>query len=445
MPLTALEIYKHLPKKNCGECGVPTCLAFAMQLASMKVQLDKCPYASEEAKSKLAESAEPPIRLVKLGVGENEVAIGDETVLFRHDKTFNHPTVYALAINDNEPLEELKHKIELANNFKIERVGQLLKLNALAIRAASNDAQKFSVIAKLALDNTELPLILMSSNPDIVESALKQCSTLKPLIYCAKSDNFDKMVELAKNYKCALAVSAPNLDELAELTQKAKAQGVNDLVIDFGAKDLKESLELLTTIRRLAIKKSFRPFGYPVITVLDTKDNLDAFSKACVYTMKYSSIIVFNELDWAMLLPLLTLRQNIFTDPQKPIQVKPGIYEIGKPTEQSPLLVTTNFSLTYFTVAGDIEKSKIPSWLLVADTEGLSVMTAFAADKFTPELVAKLIESTGIKEKVAHNKIIIPGMVARMTMKLKELTGREILVGPRDSSGIPSYLREVWK
>ncbi len=445
MPLTALEIYKYLPKKNCGECGVPTCLAFAMQLASLKTQLEKCPYASEEAKLKLAESAEPPIRLVKFGIGENEVAIGDETVLFRHDKTFNHQTVYALAIDDSEPLEEVKKKVELANNFRIERVGQLLKLNALAIRCASNDIQKFSEVVKLAQENTKLPLILMSENFEIIAEALKQSSNSKPLIYSATPDNFDQMLELAKNYKCPLAISSPNLDELANLTQKAKAQGFNDLVLDFRAKDIKEALEILTTIRRLAIKKSFRPLGYPIMTVLDKKDKLEAFSEASIYTMKYSSIIVFNELDWAVLLPLLTLRQNIFTDPQKPIQVKSGIYEIGKPTEQSPLLVTTNFSLTYFTVAGDIEKSKIPSWLLVADTEGLSVMTAFAADKFTPEMVAKLIEDTNIKSKVAHNKIIIPGMVARMTMKLKELTGREVLVGPRDSSGIPSYLREVGK
>ncbi|MDI6856216.1 MAG: acetyl-CoA decarbonylase/synthase complex subunit gamma [Candidatus Thermoplasmatota archaeon] len=444
MPLTALEIYKHLPKKNCGECGVPTCLAFAMQLASLKTQLDKCPYVTEDAKLKLAEAAEPPIRLVKFGVGENELAIGDETVLFRHDKTFNHPTVYALAIDDTEPLEELKRKIELANNFRIERVGQLLKLDAVAIRNVSNDAKKFSEVTKLVQENTKLPLILMSNNSEAIEAGLKQSSVSKPLIYCATSDNFDAMLNLAKNYKCPLTISATNLDELVNLTQKAKGQ-VNDIVIDFGAKSLKEALETLTTIRRLAIKKSFRPLGYPVITILDTKDKFEAFSQASIYTMKYSSIVVFNELDWAMLLPLLALRQNIFTDPQKPIQVKPGIYEIGKPTANSPLLVTTNFSLTYFTVAGDTEKSKVPSWLLIVDTEGLSVMTAFAADKFTPELIAKTIESTGIKEKVAHNKIIIPGMVARMTIKLKELTGMEVLVGPRDSSGIPSYLKESWK
>jgi acetyl-CoA decarbonylase/synthase complex subunit gamma len=445
MGLTALEIYKHLPKKNCGECGVATCLAFAMQLASLKTKLEKCPYVTEEAKQKLAESAEPPMRLVKFGVGENELTIGDETVLFRHEKTFNHPTVYTLSIDDSGSPEEIKKRVESANEYKIERVGQIINLNAIAIRSSSGDLQKFSDAVKLALENTKLPLILMSDKPEIMESGLKQSSEQKPLIHCAVADNFDAMLNLAKNYKCPLSISASNLDEIADMTQKAKTQGVSDVVIDFGGKDLKETFELLTATRRLALKKNYRPLGCPVITVLDKKDKMETFPEACIYTMKYSSIIVFDELDWATLLPLLTLRQNIYTDPQKPIQVKPGVYEIGKPDEKSPLFLTTNFSLTYFTVAGDIEKSKVPSWLLVADTDGLSVMTAFSADKFTPESITKLMEDTNVWSKATHNKIIIPGMVARMTIKLKEASKKEVLVGPKDSSGIPSYLRESWK
>ncbi len=445
MPLTALEIYKQLPKKNCGECGVPTCLAFAMQLATLKASLEKCPYVSDESKQKLAESAEPPIRLVKFGIGETEIAIGDETVLFRHDKTFNHPTVYALAVNDTESLEALKAKIEQENKFKFERVGQMLKLDAVAIKSFSNDVGKFSEVVKIVQENTKLPLILMSEKPEIIEGGLKVSSAQKPLIYRANTNNFNAMLALAKNYKCPLTISAQNLDELAQLSEKAKAQGVKDLVLEIHSQQLGNSLEMLTVIRRAAIKKNFKPIGYPILTVITGKDKFETVAEASIYVMKYSSVIVFDNLDWDMLLPLFTIRQNIFTDPQKPIQVKSGIYEIGKPNEHSPLLLTTNFSLTYFTVAGDIEKSKLPSWLLVADTEGLSVMTAFAADKFTPEMVAKLIEDTGIKNKVAHNKLIIPGMVARMTMKLKELTSREILVGPRDSSGIPNYLKETWK
>ena len=187
MPLTALEIYKHLPKKNCGECGVATCLAFAMQLASAKTELEKCPYVDEGAKSKLAESAEPPMRLVKFGVGDNELTIGDETVLFRHEKTFNHPTVFALSVDDSQSPEDIKKEIGRANDFKIERVGQILSLNAVAIKNGSGDAQKFSDAVKLVLENTKLPLILMTGKPEAMEGALKLSSAQKPLIHGAVS------------------------------------------------------------------------------------------------------------------------------------------------------------------------------------------------------------------------------------------------------------------
>lgn len=445
MPLTALDIYKHLPKKNCGECGVPTCLAFAMQLASLKGKLEACPYVTEEVKKLLASAAAPPIHLVKIGIGENEISVGNETVLFRHDKTFVHPTAYAVVVNDNSSPDELSKKIEQINNFKIDRVGQMLRVNAIAVKSFSNEPAKFASAVELIQKNTTLPLILISEKPEVIEAGVKHCHDKKPLLHTANSANIEQMAKIAKEYNCSLTITAANIDDLVNLSEKAKNQNVKDIVLDIGKLRLGKALETLTIIRRLAVKKTFRPLGYPVICTVDSADSFDSCAQAAIYTMKYSSIIVFETADWSILLPLFALRQNIFTDPQKPIQVKAGIYEIGTPTERSPVFVTTNFSLTYFTVAGDVEKSKIPSWLLVADTEGLSVMTAFAADKFTPETVAKLIEDTGIKEKVVHNKLIIPGMVARMTMKLKELTGREVLVGPRDSSGIPSYLKEVWK
>lgn len=445
MPLTALDIYKHLPKKNCGECGVPTCLAFAMQLASLKGKLDACPYVTEDVKNLLASAAAPPVHLVKIGIGENEVSIGNETVLFRHDKTFVHPTAYAVVVNDNLAPEEMNKKVEQINNFKIDRVGQTLRVNMIAVKSLSNEPAKFASAVELIQKNTTLPLILMSEKSEVIEAGVKHCCDKKPLIYTANTANIEQLAKIAKEYNCSLTITAANIDELANLSEKAKNQNMKDIVLDIGKPQLAKALETLTVIRRLAIKKTFRPLGYPVICILDAANSFDACTQAAIYTMKYCSVIVFETVNWSMLLPLFALRQNIFTDPQKPIQVKAGIYEIGTPTEHSPVFVTTNFSLTYFTVAGDIEKSKIPSWLLVADTEGLSVMTAFAADKFTPEIITKLIEDTGIKNKVAHNKLIIPGMVARMTMKLKELTGREILVGPRDSSGIPGYLKEVWR
>lgn len=434
MALTALEIYKHLPKKNCGECGVPTCLAFAMQLASLKAQLEKCPYVSQQAKDFLASASAPPIKLVKIGIGENEIAIGDEVVLFRHEKTFYHQTAFSLLIEDTLPKEEIEKKIEEVNNLKVERVGQILKMQCIALKSSTKE--NFAIAIKTIHEKTKIPLILISDNPEIIEEGLKICSANKPLIYCANSTNYEKMAKLSKDYKCPLTVKAENLEELANLTEKIKALGVEDLVLDFGNKSLGETLRNLTIIRRLAIKKSFRQLGYPII--LFAEDEM----KASLSVLKYGSIVVLNDINMARMLPLMVLRQNIYTDPQKPIQVKPGVYEILKPNENSPLMITTNFSLTYFTVSGDVENSKVPSWLMVVDSEGLSVLTAFAAGKLTAELVAKNLDESGIKQKVKHRKIIIPGMIARMSGKLKELTSWEVVVGPRESSGLPVFLRE---
>lgn len=441
MALTAIDIYKLLPKTNCGECGVPTCLAFAMKLANKQAELSACPYVSEDAKTQLQESAAPPIRLVTVGTGENAVEMGNETELFRHEKTFYHPTAYSLIIEDTLSPEELDAKIKEASDLEFERVGQILKLGMLAIKASSGDSAKFAGAVKTASDKTSLPLILISDKPEVMEEGLKIVSGKRPLIHGANKGNWQAMAELAKKYECPIvAYEDRGLDELAELTQNIKKAGCEDIMLDFGKKSLGESMRLLTIIRRLSAKKSFRPLGYPVILSLEGDPEKEALNVA-VMTMKYSAALMLNDISLWRMFPLFTLRQNIYTDPQIPIQVKPELYEINNPNENSPLLFTTNFSLTYFTVAGDIENSKIPSFLQVVDTEGLSVMTAFAAGKLTPEMVVEALEKSGAKEKIKHNRIIIPGMVARMSSKLNEKSGREILVGPRESSGIPKYLK----
>jgi acetyl-CoA decarbonylase/synthase complex subunit gamma len=443
MPLTALEIYKHLPKKNCGECGVPTCLAFAMQLAALKTQLEKCPYVSEEAKETLSAAAAPPIKLVKIGVGDDAVEIGDETVMFRHDKKFNHPTGLSALISDTLSADEVEQRVRDANNLKFERIGMTIKLDMLAIKSDTGDVDKFSEVVASVQDKTSLPLILVSDKPDVIGAGLKVCWKNRPLVHAATETNWEQMTKLAKDNNCPLAVCASELDRLAELTERVKGAGVDELVLDFGRTDVLESLKNLTIIRRLAIKKSYRALGYPVITFIQGTPEEEAMT-AAICILKYSSAVVLSDVSSWKIFPLLTLRQNIFTDPQKPVQVKPGLYEVGQPTPKSPLFVTTNFSLTYFTVQGDVEKAKIPSYILVSDTEGLSVLTSFAADKFTPEMVAKDLEAVGAREKVEHNKVIIPGMVARMSGKLSELSGWDVIVGPRDSSGIPKFMRENW-
>lgn len=413
-----------------------------MQLANKKASIDACPDCSDEARELLESSAAPPIRLVKVGTGENEIELGDEVVLFRHEKTFYHPVAFALMVDDDSPEAETEFKIKAAEELKFERIGQEMKLDMIAVRSKSDDPSKFSSAVSFVKDKTSLPLMLISQNPAVMEEGLKVCSSDRPLIHAATKENFEKMAELAKSQSCPLAVLEDSrLEELAELSKKVKEAGIEDIVLDIGRKPLGRMLGELTMIRRLAIKKLFRPLGYPVIMFAEG-DGMSAGLEAALGTMKYASIVVMKEADRSIMYPLFTLRQNIYTDPQKPIQVKPGIYELNGPDESSPVMITTNFSLTYFTVAGDIETSKVPSYLLVADSEGLSVMTAFAADKFTADTATDLIKSCGIEDRVNHKKIIIPGQVARMSGKLSENSGWEVLVGPRDSSGLPKYLRE---
>lgn len=442
MALTALEIYKHLPKTNCSDCGVPTCLAFAMKLASKQAELSSCPHVSDDATQLLESSAAPPIKLVEIGAGPKKVEIGKETELFRHDKTFHHPTAFAALISDSMDDDTLLRIVEKANAVDIERVGQQLHLDLLAVRCVSGDAGRYQQVLKLVQVKNHLPLILVSEDPDILKAGLEICHDKKPLLYGVHEGTWGKLGALAKDFKCPLVVSGNTLDELADLTEKMKSIGVENLVLDFGKLPLSEMLANLTHIRRLAIKKGEKRLGFPVIMNLEGMDPDEAFIRANLGVMKYASAMILGDTSLDKLFPLLTMRQNIFTDPQKPLQMNEGLYQIGNPTPESPLLLTTNFSLTYFTVAADIESSKVPAHLLVVDTEGMSVLTAYAADKYTPEIIKKAFEKCGVSEKVSHDQIVIPGLVARMSGKLEEELGRKVMVGPRESGQIPKYMKE---
>jgi len=438
---TAIEIYKLLPKKNCGECKFPTCLAFAMQLANKKVSLDECPYVDEEVKTALEESGAPPIRLVRFGGSGRELEIGDETELFRHEKKFYHPTILALAIQDNVSEDEQRSSIEQAKSLEFERVGQMIKLDALALCNESGESKAFEALAQLTMKECDLPLILFGADSESLGSTAKICQERRPILATANKSNLDEMIALAKELDLPLCISADNLEELSEISTMTKEKEIKNIVLDLTRSDLKQQLEDLTIVRRMAIKSSFRPFGHPTLIWSGTSD--EELMKATLGIPKYASIIILQSAAPEKVYPLMTLRQNIYTDPQVPLQVEEKIYDIGSPQPDSPLLLTTNFSLTYFTVAGDIEKSGVPSWLLVANTEGLSVMTAFAAGKLTAEGVAKLIETANIKEKCTSGSIIIPGMISRMSGKLNELTGLNVIVGPRESAALPKFLKNL--
>ena len=444
MPMTALDIYKVLPKTNCGDCGVPTCLAFAMQLATKKAGIDDCPHATDEAKSALAGAEAPPIRLVSVGPEAQCIVMGKETVFFRHEETFYHPTALAVRVRSDKPEDELRTALERVKALVFDRVGQYVRVELVAIEDADGDADRFAAAAAMATE-MELSLVLISSSPAVIEAALPGLAGQRPLLDAATSESWEAMTALAKTHGCPLVVRGQDMDELAELATKVADQGVTDLVIDSGARGLAPTLRDLTQIRRLALRRRFKPVGYPALAVVTAEDPLDQVNEAAAYISKYAALVYVDELEPWQALAMVTVRQNIYTDPQKPIQVEPGLTTIGTPDASSPVLVTTNFSLTYFTVEADVESSHVPAWVVVVDTEGQSVMTAWAADRFSAETIAKALETSAVAEKVDHKRCIIPGGVAAISGKLEEASGWEVTVGPRESAGIPAFMRTEWR
>ncbi|OGW40612.1 MAG: hypothetical protein A2Y97_05160 [Nitrospirae bacterium RBG_13_39_12] len=451
MALTGVEIFKLLPKTNCKKCGFPTCLAFAMKLAQRQASLDLCPDVSEEAKQKLGEASAPPVRPITLGSGDKAVKMGEETVLFRHDKRFVNPCVFALEIKDTLAEDDINIKVNEVIESEIDRVGQKLRIDAIAIINDSNDAVKFEAAAKvIATKAPGIPVIICTVNPQAAEAAIKQFADEKPIIYGVNSGNAEAMANIAKTYKAILGITASSafggsgggLDEISTLTEKVKSMGVEDMVIDSGARKAKEIIEHNTLARRAAIKKNFKPLGYPVITFAQREDNLVELLISVVGVAKYSSIIVLSSIEKWKNLAMFTLRQNIYTDPQVPMQVEQKVYKIGEPLPESPLFITTNFSLTYFIVSGEVENSKVASYLAVMDCEGLSVLTAWAAGKFTAAKIAQFIKEAGIENEIKHRELIIPGYVAILSGAIEDkLEGWKVTVGPREANGIPAFLR----
>jgi len=446
MALSGLQIYKLLPKTNCKDCGYPTCLAFAMKLAAKQASLDDCPHVSEEAKEALSAAAAPPIRLVKVGTGEHEFQVGNETVMFRHEKTFFNQPGLALRVKDTEDAGAVAEKVKLVNDYTVERVGIDMAFNAVAIENASGDPGTYAEAVKTVRSQTALPFVLMSENEAALKAALEVEGGHKPVLYAATADNWEAMATLAKGKQVSLAVRSKNgLDELADLTTKLGDAGIEELVLDPGSRDLAGSLAQVTQLRRLALKKNFRPLGHPIIAfpgeLADTEEG--EIVATTQFIAKYVGIIVVDRFDPAVAYPLLTLRLNIYTDPQKPISVDPGIYDFNNPTADSPLMTTTNFSLTYFSVAGELDGSGMPAWLLICDAEGMSVLTAWAAGKFDAETIAKAVKTFNAGDKIDHKKIILPGHVAVLSGELEEeLPGWEILVGPREAVDLPAYLKQ---
>jgi acetyl-CoA decarbonylase/synthase complex subunit gamma len=445
MALTGLEIFKLLPKTNCKKCGMPTCLAFAMQLAQKKAKLDACPDVSEEAKQKLDAASAPPMQLVKFGRPDNQLQVGQETVMFRHEEKFYNPSILAATACDTLSPDDLKARIETINALQFERVGTKLGAGAIAVINDSGSADTFANACQAVKDSSTLALIIVSDSADAVAAAVAKTADIVPLIASATPDNAEAMAKIAKDNNCPIVAKAPTLDGLAELTEKIKAQGVEQIALNLDSPSLQEKLYGLSKIRNLALKKGFRPLGYPAISFVSGDDSDCQLAAGAGLACKYSNIVVVDAAQPYVLLPGLTAVMNIFTDPQKPVQVESKLYEIGEPNENSPVIFTTNFSLTYYTVESDVEASRVPCYILVVDTEGTSVLTAYSGDKLNEKTVADAITKHKVESLVKHRKLIIPGYVAVMSGKLEEATGWEVMVGPRESSMLPKYLKEIWK
>ncbi len=445
MPLSGLDIFKLLPKTNCKDCDFPTCLAFAMQLAAGKVELEKCPHVSEEAKEALSEASQPPILKVELGTGENAYKIGEETVMYRHDRTFVNPNAFAVAINDNDDAAKIEDTVKKINETKYDRVGQVLEVNAVCLKNKSSDKKTFLDAAEKIAGLTDKPLIFVSSDTATLKEAAETYKDLKPLIYALDSANLDDMMGVLKETGCPAAVRGKTFDEISALTDKLRNAGIKNIIIDMESRDLKETFFNQVILRRAAVVKQDRTVGYPTILFADemSDDPLMETLIASLFVTKYASIIVLSDFKAENIFPLLVYRQNIYTDPRKPMAVEQKIYEINNPDSNSPVLITTNFSLTYFIISGEVESSKVPSYLLVMDVEGQSVLTAWAAGKFVPELIANYIKKSGIAEKVSKKEIIIPGYVAQLQGELEdELEGEwKVIVGPREAGEVPKFLK----
>ncbi len=444
MALTGIQIFKLLPKTNCKECGVPTCLAFAMNLASGKAELDSCPYVSDEAREQLAEASAPPIRPVVLGAGVRKTTVGGETVLYRHEKTFYNPTALAAVITSDTGEADAAQKLKEWNALQYERVGLNLRPELVALKDAGGDAAAFGALAKQIAETSEFNLILMSDNADVMKAGVEACAFKRPLIYAATEANADAFGELAKANDLPLAVKADSVEALVPLTTKLTEMGIKDLVLDSGSRDVRQSLDDMVAIRRAALKDLKREVGFPTISFpCEMASNLDMETLlAGQFVAKYGSIVVLSDFRGESLFPLLLERLNIFTDPQRPMTVTEGIFEINNPDENSPVMVTTNFALTYFIVSGEIEASKVPAWLLIKDAEGLSVLTAWAAGKFAGDDVGMFVKKCGIADKIKHQELIIPGYAAAIAGDVEEeLPGWTITVGPREAAHLPGFLR----
>lgn len=462
--LSPIDVYKLLPKTNCKECGLENCMAFATKLVNREINLEQCKpllkKEHEKAYKQLKEMLKPPVKEVLVGEGDKAVKLGGKLVMYRHEFTYNNPTAIAIDVTDEMPETEILDRVKKTEGFSYEYIGYTLKLDMIAVRSMSNDPEKFKVTVKKVSENTKLPLILCSLNPNVLEAGLMAAPNSKPLLYAATMDNWKDVAELALMYHCPVVVSAPNdLSLLVSLSKTLLAYGVEDLVLDPGTfpdDGLADTINNFTMLRRAATKGGEELAGFPLLGIPmaawigkgEAAQEIVKWREAYLAGMlitRFADVLILHGNDGWSLLPNAVLRQNIYTDPRKPVAVEPGLKVFGTPDENSPVFFTTNFALTYYTVASDIESSKMNAYVVVVDTEGSAVDSGVAGRKLTADKVAEALKDSGLESKVKHKTVIIPGKASRISGEIEEASGWKVRVGPRDSSEIPKYIIDKWQ
>ena len=446
MALKALDIFKLTPKKNCKDCGFPTCMAFSMKVASGAVEVGKCPHMSDDAIAKLSEATAPLMKALKVGTGESEYTLGGETVLFRHEKTLVSRNRFAVQFCDGMSEEAVNDKIANMKLVDYVRIGEEMKVEFALVKYNGNKDAYVSLINKLKDSELKIAYIVDCEDADVAKEAVSLLEGTNPIVYGANKDNYKAMIDVVKGANLALGVKASNLEELYSTVEAIQNAGYKELVLDVTGENIKDTYTNAVQVRRIALKEQDRTFGYPSIIFANKLSNNNPMMEVAlssVFTVKYGSIIVLDDIDYSKALPLFALRQNIYTDPQRPMRVEPKIYPINNPDENSPVLVTVDFALTYFIVSGDIERSKVPCWLVIPDAGGYSVLTSWAAGKFGGNSIAAFVKECGIAEKTKNRDLIIPGKVAVIKGDLEEnLPDWNIIIGTEESMEIPKFLKE---
>lgn len=447
MALTGLQIQKLLPKTNCKECGCNTCLAFAMKLAAKKAELSECPYASDEAKAVLGAASEPPIRTVTLGGGDPGVAgfkAGGELVCYRHEKTFVNQTGLGLAVHDKLPDAEIEQRVRALAEYRLERVGEVLQPDLVSVEYRSGSRERFLGVLDKVAGLWSRALVVRTDDAGMLRAAAEKLRGRRPLLASATAGTVEELHKVAAETGSALALAANDLNELVAMVEKLRAAEFRDIFLELRADSLCEHFQNNTIIRRAALKGGIKALGFPILKYVDTGSPADDAIQAGLEITKYGGLVVLPQADAATMMPLLTLRQNIFTDPQKPIQVEPKVYAIGEPDAASPLFVTTNFSLTYFMVSSEIENAGISAWLAVPECEGLSVLTAWAAGKFGGGKIGTFVKESRLEDRISNRRVVIPGYVAQISGELEEaLPGWQVIVGPQEAGDISSFVKNV--